>query len=77
MKTKNDAIQVLQELQESLSEIDFFSSNIEKSFINLSQYKIATMKNSIKHSDDFYNDFFFDKTKEEIKQWVNEESKKW
>lgn len=77
MKTKNDAIQILQELQESLNEIDFFCSNIERSFINLSRYKMATIKNSINHSDDFYNTFFFGKTKEEIKQWINEESKKW
>lgn len=77
VKTKNEAIQILQELQEFLNEIDFFSSNIERSFVNLSRYKIATIKNSINHSDDFYNDFFFNKTKEEIKQWINEESKKW
>lgn len=77
MKTKNEAIQVLQELQESLNEIGFLSNNIEKSFVNLSLYKMATMKNSINHSNDFYNNFFFNKTKEEIKQWINEESKKW
>lgn len=35
------------------------------------------MKNSINHSDDFFDTFFKNKTKEEIKEWINKEAEEW
>lgn len=55
----------------------YFSNKTENDFYNLALQQMVYMKNSINHSEDFFNMFFKDKTKEEIMDWIDEESKKW
>ena len=55
----------------------YFSNKTENDFYNLALQQMVYMKNSINHSEDFFNMFFKNKTKEEIMDWIDEESKKW
>lgn len=64
-------------LIKQLSETLFFLNDFEKEFFILGQNNLTMMKNSINHSDDFFDTFFKDKTKEEIKEWINKEVEEW
>ena len=64
-------------LIKQLNETLFFLNDFEKEFFILCQNNLIMMKNSINHSDDFFDTFFKDKTKEEIKEWINKEVEEW
>ena len=64
-------------LIKQLNETLFFLNDLEKEFFLLGQNNLIMMKNSINHSDDFFDTFFKDKTKEEIKEWINKEAEEW
>lgn len=76
IKTKNQALQLLNELCTNVSE-SAQSLNIEFIFCSIAINQMSLMKNSINNSEDFFNTFFKDKTREEIVNWINEESKNW
>ena len=64
-------------LIKQLNETLFFLNDLEKGFFILGQNNLTMMKNSINHSDDFFDTIFKDKTKEEIKEWINKEVEEW
>lgn len=64
-------------LIKQLNETLYFLNGLEKEFFILCQNNLIMMKNSINHSDDFFDTFFKDKTKEEIKEWINKEVEEW
>lgn len=64
-------------LIKQLNETLFFLNDLEKEFFLLGQNNLIMMKNSINHSDDFFDTFFKDKTEEEIKEWINKEAEEW
>lgn len=64
-------------LIKQLNETLYFLNDLEKEFFILGQNNLTMMKNSINHSDDFFDTFFKDKTKEEIEEWINKEAEGW
>lgn len=64
-------------LIKQLNETLFFLNDLEKEFFLLGQNNLIMMKNSINHSDDFFDTFFKDKTEEEVKEWINKEAEEW
>lgn len=64
-------------LSRNLEELFPLSNDFEKQFYHLTIIKLAAMRNSIDGDDKFFNLYFKDKTKEEIIQWIEKESKKW
>lgn len=52
-------------------------NDFDKSFFIIVQKNLTMMKNSIEHSDDFFNTFFKNKSREEIKEWIEKEAEKW
>lgn len=64
-------------LIKQLNETLFFLNDLEKGFFILGQNNLTMMKNSINHSDDFFDTFFKDKTEEKIKEWINKEAEEW
>ena len=60
-----------------IEESKFFATKKDFDFLILSQNNLTAMKNSINHSDDFFEHFFKDKKEEEIKEWIEKESEGW
>lgn len=77
IKTKNQAIQLLNNLIEKIEEEGFFVAPKDIRFLQITQNNLIAMRNSINHSEDFFESFFKDKTKEEIIEWIEDESEKW
>ena len=77
IKTKSQAIKLLDDLLNTLNEVYNFSPVRELYLLEEAHRQFTYMKNSINHSDDFFNTFFKDKTRDEIVEWVDNESKKW
>ncbi len=77
IKTKNQALQLLDNLCIVIKESMYFSNDFENDFYRLALQQMVYMQNSINHSEDFFNHFFKNKTKEEIIDWIEEESKRW
>lgn len=64
-------------LFEQIEESKFFVAPKDFGFLQLTQNNLIAMRNSINHSEDFFESFFKDKTEEEIKEWIESESEKW
>lgn len=77
IRTKNQAIQLLNDLFNQLEETKPFVGTKDLAFFQLAQNNLIAMRNSINHSEDFFETFFKNKTKKEIQEWVEDEAKKW
>ena len=77
IKTKNQALDFLDQLILKLNEEMFFLSQSEIDFFVLAKKKIKMMKNSINHSDHFFDEYFLNKKESEIIRWVEKEAQKW
>lgn len=77
IKTKAQALQLLDDLCNTVVESIHFSNGFEHKFYELAVQQMTYMKNSINHSEDFFNHFFKDKTEQEIMSWIEKESEKW
>ena len=60
-----------------LEEVKFFLPQKDLYFTEIAQNNLTMMINSINHSEDFFNNIFQDKTKSDIKKWIDKESRKW
>ena len=77
IQTKKQAIDFLNELIIELEEVKFFLPQKDLYFTQMAQNNLTMMINSINHSEDFFNNIFQDKTKSDIKKWIDKESRKW
>lgn len=77
IKTKNQALDYLKELINVLEEQKMFASRNELSYLKICQQNLIRMSNSIRNSESFFDSFFKDKDKEEVKQWIENEAKEW
>ena len=77
IQTKKQAIDFLNELIMELEEVKFFLPQKDLYFTQIAQNNLTMMINSINHSEDFFNNIFKDKTKSDIKKWIDKESRKW
>ena len=77
IQTKEQAIKFLTDLINELEEVKFFLPHKDIYFTEIAQNNLTMMINSINHSDDFFKEIFQDKTKDNIKEWINKESQKW
>ena len=77
IQTKKQAIDFLNELIMELEEVKFFLPQKDLYFTQIAQNNLTMMINSINHSEDFFNNIFQDKTKSDIKKWIDKESRKW
>ena len=77
IKTKEQARLLLNNLFEQIEESKFFAPPKDFDFLQLAQNNLIAMRNSINHSEDFFESFFKDKSEEEIKEWIESESEKW
>lgn len=77
IKTKEQAISLLNKLFEQIEETKFFVATKDLGFLQLTQNNLIAMRNSINHSDDFFESFFKDKSEKDVKEWIEQESEKW
>jgi len=77
IKTKNDAIKLLQEFLDYCNECMMMGNFIEQRYFSYVQMQIARMINSINNSEDFFNNYFKNKTRKQIMEWIEKEAKKW
>lgn len=77
IKSKQEALALLDQLSFQIEETRLFLSRYEIEFFVFAQKQIHSMKNSINHSNDFFSKYFEKKTKEEIIDWIEKESRKW
>ena len=52
-------------------------NDIEKRFFISSLQNMELIKRTIDKSDDFFNSFFYNKTREEIFSWIEDEALEW
>ena len=77
IKTKNDAIKLLQEFLDYCNECMMMSNFVERDRFSYAQTQIARMMNSINNSEDFFDNYFKNKTRKQIMKWIEKEEKKW
>ena len=77
IKPKEDALLFLDNLIINCQEIIFFQPSYKKQRYVFAMDQLIAMKNSINHSQDFFEGYFKDKSGEQILQWIEKEAKKW
>lgn len=77
IKDKTQALNLLDQFILQVNEILYFSNEVEKKFFIIARNNLIMMKNSINHSEDFFNSFFKNKTEKEVKKWIEKEAEKW
>ena len=77
IETKEQALNLLDQLSLQLNETMYFLSRQEIPFFQFAQKQLQLMKNSINHSDDFFTQYFEEKNRDEIIKWIEKEAQKW
>ena len=77
IKTKEQALNSLDQLSLQLDETMYFLNRQEILFFQFAQKQLQLMKNSINHSDDFFSQYFENKNQDEIIEWIEKEAQKW
>lgn len=77
IKTKEQALNSLDQLSLQLNETMYFLNRQEILFFQFAQKQLQLMKNSINHSDDFFSQYFENKNQDEIIEWIEKEAQKW
>lgn len=77
IETKEQALNLLDQLSLQLNETMYFLSRQEIPFFQFAQKQLQLMKNSINHSDDFFTQYFEGKNRDEIIKWIEKEAQKW
>lgn len=77
IKTKEQALNLLDQLSLRLNETMYFLNRQEILFFQFVQKQLQLMKNSINHSDDFFSQYFENKNQDEIIEWIEKEARKW
>lgn len=71
------AHKLLIELSQNFQELMPLLNDFDKMFYQLAFQQLHAMRNTIDGNNEFFETYFKDKTREEIKEWINKESKKW
>ena len=71
------AHKLLYDLSMYFEECILFARPFEIKFYRLCQKQLQLMRNTIDRNDEFYNQYFKDKTYREVMNWIEEESEKW
>ena len=77
IKTKEHALNLLNQLSLQLNETMYFLNRQEILFFQFAQKQLQLMQNSINHSDDFFSQYFKNKNQDEITEWIEKEAQKW
>lgn len=77
IKTKEQALNLLDQLSLQLNETMYFLNRQEILFFQFAQKQLQLIKNSINHSDDFFSEYFKNKNRNEIIKWIEKEAQKW
>lgn len=79
IKTKIQAIKLVDKLQFRIQETVFFSP-LTKRELKIFQYsfeQLDSLKNSIEYSDDFFDHIFKDKTEKQAQEWIERRCEEW
>lgn len=77
IQNKDMAHKLLFDLTQRVQETIPFLNDLEKGFYVLSIQQMNAMRRTIDHNDEFFQTFFYNKTYQEVMQWIEDESKKW
>lgn len=77
IKTRDQAIQLLNQLYHTLDEALCFANHFELDDIQIAKHNLLLMQNSVERSEGFFETYFENKDSQEILDWIEEEAKKW
>lgn len=77
IKTKSQAHEFLNDLINYLDALIGLNEQQGQS-LHFAQQQLYAMRNSVdRNSNEFFDNIFYDKTREEIIEWIESEAKKW
>ena len=71
------AHKLLSELSQDFQELMPLLNDFDKMFYQLAFQQLHAMRNTIDGDNGFFENYFKGKTEEEIKEWIDKESKRW
>lgn len=77
IKTRDQAMQLLNQLYHTLDEALWFANHFELDDIQIAKHNLLLMQNSVERSEGFFEAYFENKDPQEILDWIEEEAKKW